>query len=385
MVSRFPEVSIGESRSPFDITLRTMAVDRRPVCEKGSRCLPSATVPGDAILAIFTIANARRGLESATWGVHIDRSRFPVTLHFKSRPFDVAAVENCTSSGCTPMRLRHARRAYAPSDFVVAFGTAAVLEAHRTVVSARVRDLCGRVLEEIRNNRSVRTFSTHTERLAIIRAAEATRRCLDQFGTACVNFSQVSANLSVLEEQVAPMYARVAENTSAVHALNHLYGALQLCRNASRQEWPVEKPWLDPRWLAAIERLADSIENWTRAAVQKTRQQNPALGWTISSRDFEERAVRLFKAYKQIEAMQKPRKDGDAEMDDVEANAQPWVEPFPDEAEESHREAEEDTAHKAFKDFDRDAAVVGLSEVIWEKKQKWAQQGQTDGAKEDEL
>jgi hypothetical protein len=271
------------------------------------------------------------------------------------------------------------RYSSSPPDLAIAFTSSSN---QTESVAIRASTFARQVLEEIRANLSVRTFSTHPLRLAIIRTAEAAKNCVERFGTACTTFTQVSANLTELERLIAPVYARISEKSSVVEALKNLYDAIDLCRNAARSWWPVAKPWLDRRLITALEQLVEQIKEWTAASVARIQTEYPALGWTVTSRDFRARAVKLFDAYWRIDGIEKPLKrvrrervgdegDDTPEMDDEEARlyfaGQPWADPLRDADDENVNDREVEIAQKLYKELGLEEAIISMKEVIAEK------------------
>jgi hypothetical protein len=188
------------------------------------------------------------------------------------------------------------------------FASSEIQKEHRQRVASKVRSFASRVLEEVAKNKSFRHFSSHLQRIEIIRKAEAAQKCVDAFGQSCTNFAQIAANLSILESAVKSVYDRMAENQTVVLAFSVLRSTIELAKNSSRIEWPRTKPFLDPRTVEAFRALVEETEQWLDYALNVTRKREPWKGFDIGVDQYHIRTARLFDAYQKIEATERPKK-----------------------------------------------------------------------------
>jgi actin-like ATPase involved in cell morphogenesis len=317
--SRFPDVAVNEPASLQGVSLMTVE-DERPIVERGQPWPEAVEIPPNHQIFMFTVdaKDSRPGLRSNGFGFFIDPVPEKVKLFLRQRPFEIQNTQHCNASGCFQVRLQPSLNPETPSELIDLFASSEVQAELQNRTIKKTLDLAVRVLGEVANNRSFRVFSSHDDRLSVIKKAEAAKKCAEDFSRSCKSFAQITANFTNLEAAIAPVYARMRANESAVHAYNVLLATVQLARNATQFDWPRTKPFLRPRTLARFLELTEEQEQFLAFGVNRTRSQPRWKDLEIGPDDYNGRTVRLFSAYEQVEAM----------TDDESGDGDEWTDPF---------------------------------------------------------
>jgi hypothetical protein len=173
--------------------------------------------------------------------------------------------------------------------------------------------------------------------LDIIRKAETAKNWIKSGKIGVDSLPELSQKLLELEKEVAPVYERMRKNSSLVRSFNMLYLTITLCKNATRDDWPKEKPWLDKRTLVKFISLIEEEEKWMAWAINETRTKPRYEDPSVPENAWDNHSIALFKAYRRVDSLTKPvKKEGDVEveMSDKEIEEmyakEEWVDIFED-------------------------------------------------------
>jgi hypothetical protein len=335
-----------------------MTIDEeRHVCERGQPWPGVVEIAPNQQIFMLTIdsKDCRPGLRSNGFGFFIDPVPEKVKIFLRQRPFEISDTEHCNATGCRRVSLQPSLNPETPSELIDLFASEEVQSELQNRTIQKTLDLAIRVLSEVANNHSFRVFSSRDERVAIIKKAESAKNCASEFSKSCKSFAQITANFTDLESSIAPVYSRIRANASVVHAYNVLLATIQLCRNATKFDWPRTKPFLHPSTLARFHEIIDEQETFLAYAVNRTRAQPRWKDLEVGPDDYNGRTVRLFAAYEQVEAM-KPD----------EADPAEWTDPFG-----SDPFAQDSKQIEGLRSFSLHAISTRLGDTLVAKRKEW--------------
>jgi hypothetical protein len=119
-----------------------------------------------------------------------------------------------------------------------------------------------RVLDEVANNATVRTFSNHSMRIEIIRCAEKEKAWIRspeaKQVTDAKNFSE---HLTAAKKCIAPVYRRMLENQTLWMEAGKLYNTLSMAKQLI-EKWKGYGNPADAKDIAVFERLTEKNFKW---------------------------------------------------------------------------------------------------------------------------
>jgi hypothetical protein len=234
------------------------------VCSKGARCTENLVRPGiwDHFSLIYE-TNALNGDPAvSTHRFRIGRNSMgEISLHFRAHPFDFLGYEKCNDT-CIPGRfIAETIVPIAPEIVRLLVDPQAKTDRIKRL-HAEVQSYADRILDEVANNRTVRLFTNHSQRLDIIRCAEREKKWVASPEVAKLsdprNFSE---HIRELKKCIGPVYRRIETNQTFWVEVEKFYELFMGARDLL-EEWRSRmKPADKPEIFRFGERLA-RFEQW---------------------------------------------------------------------------------------------------------------------------
>jgi hypothetical protein len=264
---------INEEGQPLGVKLTTI-VDEKDfeICRPRQSCIPSVRFPGimrnvdlnyfDGPLHPGVTDNS--GLLKLSMNVVGNK-----TVSFGSRPFRIEKVERCNAT-CLPGKFAPCQKPTFSKDMIVLYSDPDARAFYLNKTRTELEDFSSRVLDEIAKNRTVRTFSNHTQRLDIIRCAEKQKKWLkaDPKITTFKNYSEHKRELMIC---VAPLYRRIEENQTFWDIAERIYKLIQHGGQLREQMRAKDEP--KDEQLRFVQRHL-KMEEWFNQTLEKI-ERNP--------------------------------------------------------------------------------------------------------------
>lgn len=343
--SRFPTVEITEPSSIYNITLITMS-GTFPICDLGQQCKKRQIIPGNSSIILFEYGTneARQGIAKYSFGFFVDNITSSIEISFSSLPFSLYDIQTCNRTGCHRLELQFLMYPDTPSRVFEMFISSDAQEERIKEIRKKITETAEKVLHDVEKNKTFRFFTNYTQRLEIIRAAEAARKWLKEFQYRDgVNLANFSIQLELLEEKSKPVYDRISENSTFIKSLNMFYHSLKMAKDGIEKEWPKEKPFLDKRTLDRFKQLVNETEEWFNKSLNLTRNTPPYLPRPVKGSEFEDKGLKLYDWYGIVDSIERKKKRTGRKIENkekVETKDEKYIKDEDDEDEKHNPEYE---------------------------------------------
>jgi hypothetical protein len=255
-----PRASIVDNDQLFDIEL-DVGGEQHQLCARRGQCITELTVPG---------INFRMYLNySLNWSQRILMQEFRisrnpegnVTLKFRRRPFKFIGIDKCNES-CVPGRFIYENRPAFNSTLIELFYVREAKGRRLAKLKAEVEEMALRVLDDVSQNVTIRTFTNHTQRIDIIRCAERQKNWISQPEvlklTDPKHFTQ---HLTELRKCMAPVYRRMLDNVTFWKNAEKLYETLSKAKD-SLNTWKGQLATDDAPDVFKFDQRFVKVEKW---------------------------------------------------------------------------------------------------------------------------
>lgn len=347
-VSRYQEVKIRQPVALANLSLMTLD-DDDVVCAKGQKCPENWVLNGSGRFFVISLANehCRTGIKHTGQGFLFDEVPGQIRVHFTAYPYQVNLVEKFNNSEWTPISVRETMNPEPPTDVLNFYLRAETRERQKQKLKDRLLTLAQKVLDDVQKDHSFRFFSSHDQRLDIIRTAQAAKNWVEINGTNCTALGEFTSRIHAVDACSKPVYDRVQRNTTFILTIKLIYTTI-LAGNNTIKEWNETKSFVDNRTFERFCEIVNETDHWMLWAINYTRSSPPWMELRIQPEEVENKALRLYEALKVVSGMKRPKKktgvqiplesdpdvmvDEEVDMTDEEAAAlnaqQPWTDPF---------------------------------------------------------
>lgn len=308
-VSRYQTVKVNYSRALMNLTLTTL-VNTYPLCVKDGQCKYLQKITGDSQAIMFDYDKnlTRPGLKSSSFGYFVDVVKEPIILRFSQTPYDLLDIQNCNKTGCHHLGLTPLMPPDGPSEIFTLFAEDDKNEDRIKELKKEILDLCNKTLYDVQKNKTFRYFSNYNQRLEIIRAAERSKQYVEDYGEVIDSVANLTSTLMKLKDIVDPVIERISANTSLVRSANMFMQTIQMIQNTTRDEWPVNKTFLDRRTVKRFAEIFNETMQWYKDSIQLVRNSPPYLPRPVVPNDYDDRGMKLYNYFRKVDELERMKK-----------------------------------------------------------------------------
>lgn len=305
---KFVPLSIEDDHSIYTIKCTTLN-GTFPVCEKAKKCSTKLNLPHDAQLALFTYSDdeIQPGQLVSAFGFYLDYIKEgSIVIRLKHCPLRIHSAHSCISNKCKKQNLETMDPPKLFSQIYAMYTNSSLRNQRLNQTRDELITFTSRVLSEVEKNQTFRFFSNYSQRIAIIRCAEAQRKWLlskkDQV-TDPINFT---SRLNELKKVVYPVYRRIYENTTLFIEMGKLYQTIEHGKFGLNVFWPTNRTYVDPDVIKRFEVLLQETENFLNETISTILNSPGWKSFPVKANEVKEINEKLELKFNEIQLQRPP-------------------------------------------------------------------------------
>lgn len=311
-ISKFQKVVLNTPYSSYNVSLKLSNNETFNICELNGPCIDNITINDTITQFEIIYENANTSLlKTNSFGYKVEmKPNSTLLIRFsKSSPIDAISGRMCVNrSFCQYIPMYPLVPIFASSPSFHAIMTAHAQKKRLGKIRNELEHLTLRVIDEVKQNESVRAFTNDEQRFRINEVAERTKKWIWEKADLITDEKNFTHRYNEIRDVILPVYNRIRENRTMMLNVQLMLRAIQLSKLQVYLEWPVNKSYINKTEIDNFTQLLNQTEEWFLKALNETKDAPLWEENKVKSKDFEARTRKLTQEMIRISKIPPPPK-----------------------------------------------------------------------------